>query len=233
MSLLNNVSRVSFASPILIDKIIGTYEGSFSLTAPAAGATNTVTTPKTTNINETTLFQGIFSVDGGVSWNPFQTRKNHVERTDASINPQGEVFVYGESIAGTFNIVAQNQRNLSSTFGTNYTLMYKVALIAKKTQGAITPQPIGSNKLFDSRLNYQKIAVDDVSPTSGVGQTVTVAHNLGYAPKVRVYSETSGGSLKSMGFSLSNSVSIGTANVSVFVPGSFTGNIHTRIYYDS
>lgn len=215
-----------------IDKIIGTLTGSFSLSAPAANATNTVTFPWTTNIADTTLFQGVYSVDGGTTWNPLQYRKNHVETVDPAVNPQGELFVYGESKSNLLNIVGSNQRNASSTFGTDYTVQFKVALIAKRDQGTITPQPIGSATLFDSRLDYQKIAVDDVTAISGSGLTTTIPHNLGYIPKVRVFREESG-TLRSMGYQLSKKVTIDTSNVYVTIPGAFTGNIHTRIYYES
>ncbi len=227
-----DITKAALDSRFPVDKIIGTYTGSFSLVAPAANATTTVTAGIATNIAETTLFQGIYSYDNGTSWNPFQSRRNHVESVNPAVNPQGELFLYGESTSGTFNVVGQNQRNASSTAGTDYTILYRLALIAKKTQGTIATQPIGTNTFFDSRLNYQKVAVDDVSPMSGVSQTITVAHKLGYIPKIRVYREASG-TLRSMGFQLSKKVTIDTDNVYVTIPGSFTGNIHTRIYYDN
>lgn len=227
-----NIPQIQFASDLLIDKIIGTTSGSFSLLAPAAGGTTTVTVPFPTNFNDTTLFQGIFSLDNGVNWLPFQTDIKQVESSDPSVNPQGDVRVYGESNANVFNIIGTNQRNSSSTFGTNYTVLYKLALIAKKTQGIITPLPIGSKILFDSRLNYQKIAVDDVTPVNGTGVVVTVPHNLGYSPRIRCYRE-SGGVLRSAGWSLSKKVTLDNTNAYVTVAGAFNGNIHTRIYYDA
>lgn len=232
MSLIDNVQDVHFASSLDIDKIIGTYTGSFTLNSPTAGNTNTVTTNITTNINDTTLFTGIYSLDNGVSWNPFYTRKNHVESADPAVNPQGESTVYGESTAGTFKVIGKNTANLSATVFYDFTVLYKVALIAKSNQGTIEPQPLGADIIFDTRLNYQKIAVDNITATSGSNQTTTVNHNLDYIPRVRVFIESSSGTLAALdGFI--GTVSINETSVASYIGGSYTGNVHTRIYYDA
>lgn len=233
MSLLDNVRDVAFSSSLEVDKIIGTYEGSFTLSSPSAGNTNTETVAITTNIPETTFFQGIWSKDGGTTWNSFSTRIEHVERTSAAVNPQGESYVWGKSESNKFTVIGENTANFSATQLYNLTISYKVALIAKPNQGDITPQPIGSNVWFDSRNNYQKIATDNIQATSGLNQTVTVNHGLGYVPVVRVFREAAGVlELLETKVSSVSFIKVTTSSVTTSISGSFTGSIYTRVYYD-
>ncbi len=232
MSLTDNAANVYFASSLLIDKIIGTYSGSFVLNSSGvAGGTNTVNEAITTNIPETTFFQGIYSIDNGVNWNGFGTINDHVQDTDPLTDSQGSYLVEGLSQSGTFTVRGTNSSTGGATLFFNYTVLYKVALIAKSDQGDIDPQPTGANTLFDSRLNYQKIAVDNKSASSGTNQTVIVAHNLGYIPKVRVFRETSG-ILRGGGFNFNNKVNITETIVSTLIAGTVTCDLYTRIYYD-
>lgn len=223
--MISDIANTHFSSSLFIDKIIGTYTGSFALNSPAAGATNTQTIPLTTNIPATTFYQGIFSLDAGANWNPFYTDLRHVESVDPSVNPQGSTQVYGESTAGTFNVIGKNVANVTATQFFDYTVLYKVALIAKPSQGTITPQPIGSDQFFNSGLNYQKIFRDTSTASSGTNQTVTINHNLGYVPRVRAFSETAG-------VMRGRPVTVNTTTASVFLAGLVTATVYIRVYYD-
>lgn len=237
MSLTDNAASVYFASSLQIDKIIGTFSGSFALNSSGvAGVNNTASTPISTGIDETTFFYGIFSVDSGVTWNPIGVNRRHVESDDVTVNPQGEYVVLGQSEIDVFTLNSTNTASASATQFFNYTVLYKVALVAKPDQGDITIQSIGTNVFFDSRLNYQKIVFDEKVSSSGSNQTVITTHNLGYVPKLVAFAET-GGVLKDMGSSVYsiNSLLIGstTTTATVRVAGSFTGSVYTRIYYDA
>lgn len=220
-----DVKKLQFYSGYDIDKIIGTYTGSFDLPAPTAGNSNTATVPITTNINSTTFYQGIFSLDSGNSWNPFYTDLTNVESTDPSVNPQGDCQVYGQSTAGVFNVIGVNTALFSATQFFDFTPLYKVALIAKPNQGIITPQPIGTNQWFNSELNYQKIFMDTTNQSSGTDVTTTVTHNLNYIPKVRAFYET-GGVLSAIESTLTSTTA------SVTISGTVDATVYIRIYYD-
>lgn len=182
---ISDPRQVYFASQYSIDKIIGTFEGSFS--APGAtGVVNVTTTSFGTSIPESTFFQGIYSVDNGDNWNRF----NNDYGTDP-ISP--DLDVYGYSTADVFVVTGRNNTFDSSS---NFTVLYKVALIAKPDQGDITPQPIGSNIAFDSRENYLKIIEDEhtaISLGAGASTSYRVPHNLGRFPQAMSYLELSSG----------------------------------------
>lgn len=179
-----DLRKLYFHSGYGIDQIIGTYTGSFVAVAPAPlGAPQRTTFVITTNIPESTFFQGIYSVDGGNKWYKFNT--------DTSSSVLGsEVNVYGGSNPDTFTLTAVNSTGSSPTA---FTVMYRVALIAKPDQGTIDPQPTASNIVFNSRENYLKIVLDGTANISlGVGGTTRQAfvHGLGYFTQAIAYLET-------------------------------------------
>lgn len=182
MSIIDNVQDVVFSSKFSIDKILGTYSGTFSALPPGAFPVRS-TDVIHTNIPESTFFQGIYSVDSGATWKDF----NIFHYVSNSV----ELQVFGRSNAGTLTITAHNS---SFSSPTTFTVMYKVLLIAKPDQGDITPQPIGADIIFDSRLNYQKILVDQKRPISISNNTTwteNFGHGLNYVPSIRSFIETS------------------------------------------
>lgn len=218
-----DTTKTVYSSNIPIDRIIGTYSDSFSSAAPAQGTTSSDSQDKTTNITETTLYTGIYSVDGGTTWYAFDDEIKHLDNN-------GSIFVRGESRSGTFKIISSNSRNPATGTGPAYTVQYHVALIAKPDQGDITPQPIGSDTYFDSRLNYQKISLDDAQNVSS-GFTVTQSHNALGIPRARVWFETSG-VLKQKGFYSSAIVSMTATDIIVdFSAYALAGRLYTRTYY--
>jgi hypothetical protein len=80
----------------------------------------------------------------------------------------------------------------NTTGGSNRSIEYRVALIAKPDQGDVTPQPVGAEVIFDTRLNYQKIKLD-TSRAISVANTNEITeefeHGLGYIPKTRTFIE--------------------------------------------
>ena len=233
-----NPLGANFASFIQIDKIIGTFSGSFVSTQPSVGTpTTTVVNPITTNISDYTFFQGIFSIDGGTTWNDFGYNKFPLQ-------------ILGLSQPNTFNIIAVNKHSyVNPGSDSAYTVQFKVALIAKPGQGIITPQLISGKVFFNSNFNYQKILSDTSQPlsiTAGNIGTLTFPHSLGYIPKVRTFIYTtilSFGtglyeltSMDNYGYGCIN-VSEDTTNVNINIDntpysGTVSGTVFARIYYD-
>lgn len=220
-----NASSVVYASSIATDELLGSYTNSFISSNSTPGTTTTTTDTKTTKIAETTFVVGIFSVDGGTTWQGMETDVNHSDNN-------GDIQVYAQSQSGILTIAAVNTRNASAPGGTwTFTVQYKVMLLAKPDQGTVTPQPIGGNVYFDSRKNYQKIALDTSQTFTGTNQTLTFTHSLGYVPRIRVFYET-GGILRIRGGISSSQTTITTSAVSVFMAGSYTSTkVYARIYY--
>lgn len=187
MSLVSNAESVHFGTTFDIDKVLGTFSGTITSPAPTASPGSTWTPADIpTGIPETTLWHGIFSTDGGVTWNNFNSEINRGATTQT-------ITCYGVSQAGNFKIIARNMYDYNIGAGYAYTVLYKIVLFAKSTQGSITPQPIGSDLYFDSRYNYHKIALDGttsmVVAAYGGRTTVTIPHNLGRIPRVKLYYE--------------------------------------------
>jgi hypothetical protein len=61
-------------------------------------------------------------------------------------------------------------------------VQYKVVFFAKPNQGAITPLATGEILRYSSKFNYQKIYKQGTASPGA-----TIAHNLGYVPKVRAW----------------------------------------------
>ncbi len=230
-----NARGAQFASFLKVDKIIGTYTGSFFSPAPTSGGSGSTTASVsiTTNIATPSFFQGIYSIDGGATWNDFTTQ--------LYVLPPAIFFPYfslaGKSTANTFTITATNYYNYNTSSASSYIVLYKVALIAQPHQGIITPQPIGTNTFFDSRENYQKILLDNqtaISIGSLGSASYTIAHNLGYIPKVRLFIFNNADSSISE-LNQTDAVSLSTTNVFVNYSAplsGITGTLYTRVYYD-
>lgn len=247
---ISDPRQVFFASQYPIDKILGTFESSFS--APSGGIPERTTHTIPTGITESTFFQGIFSVDSGTTWHDFGA--------DIVSGGLTDITVAGRSNANTFSIDADNY-----TGATPYTVTYKLALIAKPNQGTVEPQPIGANTLFDSRLNYQKIASDSVRSISIPDPNESIesfSHGLGYTPKVRSFIEIgssfgadapaglyetshllgfafgAGATAPNPNFETTSGVYLDTANASAVLNnnsgrGNFSGTLFMRVYYDA
>lgn len=251
MSLIDNIEKVALTTTLPSDLILGTYEGSISVAAPGATVLfPTMTTNSNTfatGINEKTLFQGIFSVDGGTTWSDFNS--STPVQLGSWLNLQTQL-AYAKINAGSFTVIAENWSRTSD--GTNfsgsaYTFMYKVVLFAKMTQGDVEPQAFLQPRTFNSAYNYQKIYRENVyNFVFPVGTSLLILnHNLGYVPKIRMFvdnfsnaSDTS--ALYDFGYFVSQfpkyQVYLDTTTFNVYVDNSLgiapmTGTFYTRMYY--
>jgi hypothetical protein len=222
-----DTSKIVFDSRIPTDKLLGSYDSFLVSSNSTPNSTVTTTSVHVTNIPETTFVVGIFSIDNGATWQGMEAEVDHSDN-------QGAITVYAQSIAGQVEIVAKNRRDFGAPAGAFvFTVLYKVMLLAKSDTSNVTPQPIGSNVYFDSRKNYQKIALDDYQTVTGSNTTTVFTHGLGYEPRVRVFYET-GGVLRIRGGITTSRTDITPTTVSVFMNGSITNTkIYVRVYYDA
>lgn len=248
--MINDVRSLVFSSDIPIDKVLATFSGSFS--APAGTSANAWTdTNRTfnTGIPETTLFAGIYSVDGGATWNDMGT---------SVYSGITELFsCIGRSNSNQFTVMVRNFYNYNNNTGTARTVLYKVVLLEKPDQGEVSAGTTHSSIYFDSRENYQKIAVDDarnISVSNNTISTVNITHSLGYIPRVRCFIQINStfaglpaglysfNSLASRALSVSSGhkapVSMTNTLATVEInnrggAGNFSARLYTRIYYDS
>jgi len=240
---VTDATKINMAVPeYKIDQIIGIHSASFSISAPTPGPGSpaTASDPFDTGFGDTCLFQGIFSVDGGTSWNDFGSYKPDLSTPTQpvlqTVTCQGWV-----TPAGVFEAYAQNFYDIVHATGTAYTVDYKVAFLSKDDQEAITPIPTNEVLNYLSSFNYQKIFDGDRFANGGV--PTVVSHNLGYVPKVRAWgTSTLGGAPFPTGSMLSYdwfgdsnfNIKVSTTDVTFeAITGYGTVNIDYRIYLDS
>lgn len=185
MSVTNPVA-LNMAVPYKgIDNIIGIHNGSFSIAAPTLATFKTnASDPFITGFNDTCLFEGIFSVDGGTTWNDFGVNVPNLTTPTApvlqTVTCQGYI-----SPAGVFTAYSSNFYDLVHSVGTAYTIQYKVVFFAKDNQGSINPIPTKQILVYESVSNFQKIYLKGSVPDTG--GIIPINHNLGYVPKVRAW----------------------------------------------
>lgn len=235
-------TKINMAVPeYKIDQIIGIHSGSFSIAAPTFLSSPTIASdPFTTGFGDTCLFQGIFSTDGGTSWNDFGSYKPNLT-TPAQPVLQTVTCKGWVTPSGVFEAYAQNFYDLVHSAGTAYTIDYKVVFLSKDDQSAITPIPTAEILNYLSSFNYQKIFKQN--RFSNGGSPKVVSHNLGYVPKVRAWGTStlggapfpSGSMLSYDWFGGSNfNIEVGTSDVTFdLITGYGTVVIDYRIYLDS
>lgn len=243
MNLITNPEAINMAVPAYrIDNIIGIHTGSFAIAANG-GTSTTASQSFTTGFGDTCLFQGVYSIDGGASWNDLGAMKPITSGSNPVLQT---TTCYGYvSATGVFTATALNFIN------TAYTVQYKVAFFAKDDQGLITPLPTNEVLQYSSKYNFQKI-FESGSFSNGSSSTV-IAHGLNYVPKVRVWIVPSGSTLSAAGFltipagalvtpdwfytySSNNLIFVDSSNVTIQTinnGSTVSGEVIYRIYLDS
>lgn len=168
------------------DKIIGIKTGSFSVGA-ATLVTNpaTATDSFTTGFNDTCLFQGIYSLDSGTTWNDFGSYIPDLSTPGFPVLQTTTCRGYITS-SGVFTAVGLNWFNLATGISSAKTIQYKVVFFTKIGQGKITPLPTNELLYFTTKYNYHKIFLQNSYLVSTTRYEV-VTHGLGYTPKVRAF----------------------------------------------
>lgn len=173
MAQTDNTANIAFSSAFPTDKIVEVYEGSFA----AAAATTVSGLWKRHDIPHSfgrPLFTKLlWSLD------------NSSFNDGGATNDSGYVISYSDS----------DNVYVFTTILTG-TIYYKIAGFWIDNYDATNPSvEINANDSssvwFDSRLNYQKIALQgEYTHPAGNSNTEVISHNLGYRPNVRVYVET-------------------------------------------
>lgn len=181
-NLKTNSSKVAFTSALDTDRVLEIFTGRISVPTTGSGSLALFDTYNT-GINDLTYPVGIFSVDGG-------------NGTD-----MGSHYLVGSSY---LSLVASTQNNVLNVSAINFdapthSVAYKIAILAKPSNTTFTlPNNLPVNTAYlDSRINYQKIALEATIPIivpAGNGTTawletltVPIPHNLGYRPNVRSF----------------------------------------------
>lgn len=251
MTSLTNPKAIQMAIPkYSIDQIIGITTGSFNVAAPTAiEGYLTSTTTFNTNFGDNSFFQGIFSTDNGTTWNDFGNYQPNLTTAGQpvlqTITCQG--YMNGQSMI----MVAKNWYDNVHSTSSAYTILYKVVFFAKNGQGLITPLTTSLKLFYTSKYNFQKVDTTGSFSVSTTAST-TIAHNLGYVPKVRAWfiptSSTYGGdgiyllpagAMTTLDW-FSDTVQINTSDVifsvvgdSSSLPNGISGTMEYKIYLDS
>lgn len=174
MSLLDNISDVSYTSTASVDKIVGVWEGTFN------GTSDT-----TTRTNGFLATLNIYSIPHGFTRPLFLS---------LLWSPDGTTWQDGGNLSLAFSD-STNIYIVAGTTGTNY---YKVIGYWIDSYDGTDPDvpafTTGQDKpVFDSRVNFQKIATEGESTyspgTFGSQTTVTITHDLGYIPNAKAFFE--------------------------------------------
>lgn len=172
-----------------LDQIIGVTSGTLSVAAPSGFVNTTANANFAHGFGDSAYFQGIFTADGGTTWNDFGSM---IPITVAG-NPVFQT-VGCSAICDTTNLtitLTSYVTNFVTGTGSAATITYKVFLLAKNTMAQpVNPLPTNQILSFSSGFNFQQIAYKgslSLAVSSGASGSVSFIHNLGYVPIVRAF----------------------------------------------
>jgi hypothetical protein len=212
------------------DKVIGILKGTFVIDT---NATNLQTFEIPTGIDDSTLVEGVFLVQGGIQYQNLDTS-----------------YLLGTDLASVVMKSGKGKVVLVTTAASSFIgklVFYRIALIAKMNQGVVELKDIDYDTLLTSKRNYRKIFKEDIVPLSfpdtsvtGIATPITVAHNLGYYPTIKEYIEYQGEIMNPVAVSFfvgvySTRVIIGTKDITIVVGANDIARdlkLHYRIYFD-
>ncbi len=219
-----------------VDRVIGVIDG--KITVPAG---QTVTFSRDTEINDTTLIDGVFLVDGND--NNYININTSLNLTDTAA-PFVLFIAWSETGKVSFNVTGVDSAD--------HIVHYHIVLIAKRDQGSVDLLDNKYNVFLGSDTDYRKIYADEVikvtvppyTGTTWPTSTIVAHHTLGYSPAVRTYIEIenvladflgiqASSQPKDLGIHIypdSEKITFVIFNRSETTPVSF--NFHYRIYYD-
>lgn len=238
-----------------LDNIVAIYTGSLSLAAPTGGFGDifrTATATHNSGFNENCYYQGFFTVDNNNVYNDLGAYTPDL--TGGFLWRQTQTVRAFVTSAGVLTVIGVNWFNVATGTSAPHTLTYKIFLMAKNTQGNITPTGTNEFLYFNSAYNYQKIFMEGLT-TSSTTINTTINHNLGYVPKARVWFQPSANvtGAADFGYTLPSGcmstmdwyvqriagvtygqVNVNTTNLIVGpVNNTVTGQINYRVYLDA
>jgi hypothetical protein len=174
-------TKVKYYSGASIDKIIGVWEGTYNKATETTTRTDGIIgSIKVFSIPHTftrPMFTSLLWSEDGTTW----------------VDGGGALSGGNSSIA--FSNSSNNFIATNSTSGTQYYKLIGYWIDDYDTSNPSVESYVSANKdtKFDSRLNYQKIALSDSTTysagTFGSVQTVQIPHPLGYMPNAKVFFE--------------------------------------------
>lgn len=237
--MITNIADTNFATSFEIDKICGTFVGSYNAsdynTAVGGGG-----------------FQNLYIYNIPHTF----TRPVFVDMLTSVDNaiyvPQGFALSNTEAFiaySDASNIYLLNTDNSSTTYYYWITCTWINNYDATNPLIVPTLQSVEDNTsltTFDSRQNYQKILSQNVQTYSNSTTSATVAHNLGYTPNYKIYFESLSGQVWPNIGNSSNSLFIytldqalvdgyvDTSNLNLKIQGGSEPNLRVwpRIYFD-
>lgn len=188
---VTNPSAINMSVPdYTIDQIIGVFTNTLSVAAPAPSPGKiTVTDVRPHGFGDSCYFQGIFTTDGGITYNDFGAQTPNL----APPEPQFQT-VDVEAVIDTanVNISITNFYDVAHSTSSAYTVTYKIYLLAKNSmQKPITPIKTNNVLLYNSSDNYQKTFLRGtvgINVAGGAtGFSTDIIHNLQAIPKIRAF----------------------------------------------
>lgn len=193
-NLQTNGAKVAFTDYWEIDRVVFSHTDTFTVT-------NTVsTTGQTFSINMVGLNTqlgrpvGIFSTDGGVTWNDMLGTASNSTLSTYVVFPS---VMVSPSVKSTNTITYSVLVNAKIGTGTTFSLICSIAVLAVDSPGIMTAIPSiasATNKTSQSTVDssgnpirYRQIAFKNIYSTP-IGTTLyTVVHGLGYVPDAMVW----------------------------------------------
>lgn len=173
-----------------LDQIIGIFTGTLSIPAPTLGGQTTTTTDvKPYGFGDSCYFQGIFTTNGGTTYNDFGAQTPNLATPTQPVLQTVDCQATSSPTGLTVTVI--NYYDNVHGAGTAYTLSYKVFLLAKNTMAQpLNPLPTNQKLSFSSQYNFQRIAKKDtlhLTVAAGNTGSVSAIHGLGFIPDIRAF----------------------------------------------
>lgn len=177
-NIINNSDLIAYTSYWDTDKIIGYYSGSLSVAVASVGSVATATATQTTGFGKSCYFVGQFSLDGGTTWNDLGVYQPNLTTAGRPVLQTTTLRAYVTS-GGVLTLVALNWYDSVHSTSSSYTISYRVTLLAKQDQGAVSTVNVTPQIFLDT---FGAIAPQVfMKGTFAVSTTAntTINHNLG------------------------------------------------------
>jgi hypothetical protein len=179
MSLANNAGKVSFASQYPVDKIVGVWEGSFDRATDVvkrSGNLGDIYVYKIAHGLTRPVFVDLLWSDDNTTWADGGVGAGSTGEVSLAFSDSTYIYIVGSLFA--------------TATGTRYYKAIGFWIDSYDTSNPLVPSYMSARKVinFDSRVNYQKIYLQDVL-TFASASTQTVVYDLSVIPNFRVFFE--------------------------------------------
>jgi hypothetical protein len=188
MSIINPSKVVMTAPEYQLDQIVDLIQGSVNVGAASTDAFNIVTNATVDSLKPTLggkiyFPKGVWSADGGASWNEFGNaiplagvNANGTRQLTVGVTCYNQTAAPGGIDATTDAVMDVNVSN-GGTVG--YTILYKILCLVRPDQAKIpTPNQLPPALNYSNKINYTKVYKDFIQDLPLAGSTV-FNHALG------------------------------------------------------